>query len=157
MGCDYFKEIYINIIFYDPDKDWICDSTKIFHRILKKDRRLYNDINSIIKKYYVEYNQTEITLERQRGYLMNIPKDKTYSECLKESMKPIYQPRKIFEHGKGWNFKERFYDWNEDNINYIKDLLKKVYIMREDCKFHQINIPEKDIFEIWICEYNYER
>ena len=157
MGCDYYIEIYLEIIFFDPKKDWKYNSTDAFHDILNKDKRLYKDLKNTISKYFLDENYSTITLETKRGYLFDFPEGKTYNEILEENLKVLYKPRKIYEYGIGWDFKEYFWDWNEKNIDYINERLKNVLIYREKSGHEYISIPQENLIEIWIKEYRYER
>lgn len=171
MGCDYYIETILDVTFYDSKKDWTYISTDKFRNILNIDKRLYQDINNVIKSYYLDENFTSICLWREKGYFW-IDEEKNYEENVKYNLKPIYKPRKIYEYGNGWNFKESFRDWNEDSIQYILEQLKNVEIIREKDDFskknrfqrksyrinyQKISIDIKDIIELWIRESRYER
>jgi hypothetical protein len=168
MGCDYYIETILDITFYDSKKDWTNISTDKFRNILNTDKRLYRDLNNVIKSYYLDENFTSICLDRERGYFC-FDKEKTYEENVKYNLEPIYKPEKIYECGKGWDFEE---DCNEDTIENILEQFKNVEIIREKdgfskknrfqrkcycINYQKISIDIKDVIEIWIRESRYER
>jgi hypothetical protein len=167
MGCDYYTEIFLEVVYYNTKKIFNYYSDRIIDNILMSWFETYSqsylprDIIKIINQYVPNLVREPITLVTERCYYGFIPDfiendNEEYKKFVyKKYLSKISQPKLLYKYGE---IPKKMVDI--EDILLLNAECEIPIIARETISGYCsrcLDIMEHQIYEIYLCEYKYER